>query len=82
MARTKEAKKWEFGDFQTPKALARQAIAHLRAFDPDFQPETILEPTCGVGVFLLAAADAYPKARRVVGLWKSKWNIWIAYPRR
>lgn len=68
MAQTKEAKTWEFGDFQTPDALAQEAIAHLKKLDPEFQPKTIIEPTCGVGAFLLAAADAYPEAERVVGL--------------
>ena len=68
MAQTKEAKTWEFGDFQTPADLAQESIAHLRALSPDFQPGTIIEPTCGIGTFLLAAADAYPDAERVVGL--------------
>ncbi|MDF1735574.1 MAG: N-6 DNA methylase [Minwuia sp.] len=68
MAQTKEAKTWEFGDFQTPTSLAEQAIAHLREVDPGFRPRTIIEPTCGVGAFLLAAADAYPEAERLVGL--------------
>lgn len=68
MAQTKEAKTWEFGDFQTPAALAQEAIAHLKKLDPELQPKTIIEPTCGVGAFLLAAADAYPEAERVVGL--------------
>ena len=68
MAQSKEAKTWEFGDFQTPAILAQEAMAHLKAHDPDFHPKTIIEPTCGVGAFLLAAADAYPDAERVVGL--------------
>lgn len=68
MAQMKEAKTWEFGDFQTPNALAQEAMAHLRKIDPEFHPKTIIEPTCGVGAFLLAAADAYPDAERVVGL--------------
>lgn len=68
MAITKEAKTWEFGDFQTPIELARQAVKYLQEQDPDFKPKTIIEPTCGVGSFLLAAADAYPDAEKVVGL--------------
>ncbi|CAG0903850.1 unnamed protein product [Cyprideis torosa] len=46
----------------------REAMTHLKVHDPDFYPKTIIEPTCGVGAFLLAAADAYPDAERVVGL--------------
>ncbi len=68
MVQTKDAKTWEFGDFQTPYALAQEAIAHLKKSEPEFRPKTIIEPTCGVGAFLLAAADAYPEAERVVGL--------------
>jgi len=68
MAQTKEAKTWEFGDFQTPDTLAREAIAHLKKLDSKFQPKTIIEPTCGVGAFLLAAADTYPDTERIVGL--------------
>lgn len=64
----KEAKTWEFGDFQTPLALATKALTHLREQDPEFSPKTIIEPTCGVGSFLLAAADAYPDAEKLVGL--------------
>ena len=68
MAQMKEANTWEFGDFQTPFVLAHEAIAHLIKFDSEFQPKTIIEPTCGFGAFLFAAADAYPEAERVVGL--------------
>lgn len=68
MAQLKEAKTWEFGDFQTPAILAQEAMTHLKVHDPYFHPKTIIEPTCGVGAFLLAAADAYPDAERVVGL--------------
>lgn len=68
MANTKEAKTWEFGDFQTPIELARQAVNHLRMMDPEFLPKTIIEPSCGVGALLLAAADAYPEAEKIVGL--------------
>lgn len=68
MAQTKEPKTWEFGDFQTPAALAQEALSHLKKLDPTFRPKTIIEPTCGVGAFLLAAADVFPDAERVVGL--------------
>ena len=64
----KEAKTWEFGDFQTPIELAKLAIAHLQEQDPTFKPKTIIEPTCGTGSFLIAAADAYPDAARIIGL--------------
>ena len=68
MAQLKEDKTWEFGDFQTPFSLAEVAIAHFKMLDPEFKPRTIIEPTCGVGAFLFAAANAYPEADYIVGL--------------
>ena len=49
-----------FGDFQTPKALAQQVITLLAGLD--IRPASILEPTCGVGAFVQAAAAAFPDA--------------------
>lgn len=63
----KDAKTWEFGDFQTPLTLARQTVARLREV-LSFSPKTIIEPTCGVGAFLVAAAEAFPEAERVIGV--------------
>ena len=63
MAKTKE--KAEFGDFQTPQTLAQQVCELLRQHIP--APATIIEPTCGIGGLLLAAADAFPEATRVIG---------------
>jgi len=68
MRETKDAKKWEFGDFQTPPVLASDALEHLKRAYPDFSPQTIIEPTCGVGSFLIAAADAFPSAETVIGV--------------
>lgn len=62
----KEFKKWEFGDFQTPEALAKTAVTTLRE-QLSFYPLTILEPTCGKGSFLFSAVEAFPKAQRVIG---------------
>jgi hypothetical protein len=57
----KSAAKVEFGDFQTPVPLAAEVCSLLKARGvcPDF----VVEPTCGVGAFLSAAADAFPAAR-------------------
>lgn len=63
----KPARIWEFGDYQTPPALAAEAVASLRRH-LSFKPGTIIEPTCGVGNFLLAAADAFPDARQLIAL--------------
>lgn len=48
----------EFGDFQTPLPLAQALIKTL----PARNWSRVLEPTCGVGNFLSAAADVFPEA--------------------
>lgn len=53
----------ERGDFQTPPALAHAVMARLARTAP--APRTVLEPTCGKGAFLLAAAERFPEARLV-----------------
>ena len=57
----KSQTKIEFGDFQTPLPLAREvcALLHRRGCVPDH----VIEPTCGVGAFLVAAADSFPRAQ-------------------
>lgn len=59
--------KIEFGDFQTPLALAREVCALLR--QRGIEADAVLEPTCGVGAFLCGAAEAFPKA------WLVGWDI-------
>ena len=51
----------EFGDFQTPQALASEVcrvIAQRGA-----RPAVVVEPTCGLGNFVLAVLDRFPSAR-------------------
>lgn len=48
--------KEEYGDWQTNSVLARQ-ITQLVA--QSFQPQVIIEPTCGKGNFVLAALDTF-----------------------
>jgi hypothetical protein len=50
----------EFGDFQTPDALARKVLDVLKGIG--LKPATVIEPTCGQGSFLAASAAAYPRA--------------------
>lgn len=57
----KSARRTEFGDFQTPLRLARDVCALLRGLGID--AERIVEPTCGVGAFLVAAVEFFPFAR-------------------
>jgi len=55
------AAKIEFGDFQTPPAMAREVCSLL--VQQGVEADVVLEPTCGVGAFLSAAREAFPKAR-------------------
>lgn len=53
-----------FGDFQTPPDLARQVCEVVRKLG--FEPDVIVEPTCGVGAFVNAAANAFPSVTHVL----------------
>jgi hypothetical protein len=53
------------GDFQTPPELAARVLAAVRAHGGE--PARILEPTCGSGAFLAAAATAFPQAE-IIGI--------------
>lgn len=55
----------EFGDFQTPEPLARLVLEAV--LNSGIFPATVIEPSCGRGSFLQAAADAYPAAK-LIGL--------------
>ncbi len=60
------ARKVEYGDFQTPICLARAVVAQVSALG--FSPASIVEPSCGVGNMLFAAADGFPEFERAVGV--------------
>lgn len=55
----------EFGDFQTPDTLALEICRRLVALG--IRPDAVVEPTCGVGAFVVAATKAFPNAREIVG---------------
>jgi hypothetical protein len=56
----------EFGDFQTPDSLALHATWRIRELG--INPRSIIEPTCGRGAFLAAAATVFQDAERLVGM--------------
>ena len=56
----------EYGDFQTPLALAREVCALLRR--RGVAPSSVLEPTCGKGHFLAAAGETFGEVRELFGL--------------
>ncbi len=58
--------KIEFGDFQTPLELANLVCQKLRELG--VSPDTIIEPTCGVGAFVEASAHTFPNARKIIGV--------------
>jgi hypothetical protein len=55
-----------FGDFQTPAWLAARVCRLLG--ESMAAPASIVEPTCGVGNFLLAAVSRFPEAYRAIGV--------------
>lgn len=56
----------EFGDFQTPATLARQVCELLS--NRGLAPAAVVEPTCGIGNFLLTALDQFPMAAGGLGV--------------
>ena len=52
-----------FGDFQTPLELAREVCRLIKHIG--IEPRSFIEPTCGTGNFLFAAAETFPDARGI-----------------
>jgi hypothetical protein len=57
--------KKEFGDFQTPPVLAARVTALVSELYGT--PGLVVEPTCGIGAFLLAAEKQWGAAARYIG---------------
>jgi len=58
-----ESDRIEFGDFQTPPALAGRVMEFLHS--RRVEPRTILEPTCGLGSFVEASLGSFAASRVV-----------------
>jgi hypothetical protein len=58
--------KLEYGDFQTPPELAEMVCRKL--IELDVNPKVIIEPTCGIGNFIEAAANSFPSASKIIGV--------------
>lgn len=56
---------WEFGDFQTPPALAEAVCKVVGRNRRNIR--SVLEPCCGTGSFVMAAAAEFPEAE-IIGL--------------
>lgn len=59
-------KKVEYGDFQTPLELAKSVCEKLVSMG--VLPDVIIEPTCGLGSFIEACSDHFPRARKIIGV--------------
>lgn len=57
----KTKNKKEFGDFQTPDYLAEEVCQKL--IELGIVADNIIEPTCGVGGFVLSAAKSYQNSK-------------------
>jgi hypothetical protein len=56
----------EYGDFQTPLELANLVCQKLGELG--VSPDTIIEPTCGIGSFVEASANHFPNAKKIIGI--------------
>lgn len=58
MPTRKKKQQIEFGDFQTPQRLAEAVCQLLVALQ--IEPSTLIEPTCGLGNFVLSGLQHFP----------------------
>lgn len=61
----KNRTKIAYGDFQTPRELSVEVASFLRGLG--IRPGTVVEPTCGLGSFLGAAADVFGANSAIYG---------------
>ena len=66
MTRTIRETKVEYGDFQTPLELATRVCQKL--IELGVSPDVIVEPTCGVGNFIDAAANLFQATSKIIGV--------------
>ncbi len=69
----------EWGDFQTPPGLARQVCRYL--VETGASPTVVVEPTYGLGNFILATLEMFPTVKLVYGVElqeKYEWHLKIA----
>lgn len=66
MIRTVEQTKIEYGDFQTPLELTDKVCKKL--VEMGVNPDVIVEPTCGIGNFIKAAAHSFQSTSNILGI--------------
>lgn len=68
--------KIEFGDFQTPRDLTNEISKVL--FEMGIKPQSIIEPTCGEGNFLISAVSQFPTFKRALGIDINSYYVEVA----
>lgn len=75
-----EHDKIEYGDFQTNITLALNVVSNIT--ESDITPDVIIEPTCGVGNFIIASLEKFEKLKYIYAveinedyIWQTKFNI-------
>ena len=58
--------KIEFGDYQTPLSLANRICERLARLG--VVPQTVVEPTCGIGAFVKASSTCFSCAKKIVAV--------------
>lgn len=58
--------KIEFGDYQTPLPLANRICERLARLG--VVPQTVIEPTCGIGAFVKASSTCFACAKKIVAV--------------
>ena len=66
MSKITQNKKIEFGDFQTPIELA--SIVTQKLVSLEVKPDIVIEPTCGIGNFLLTSSNTFKSATKLIGI--------------
>lgn len=61
------SEKKEFGDYQTPLDFCYRVCSYIKQSGLAHPVQTILEPTCGIGNFLIAARNTF-KCERTIGV--------------
>lgn len=61
-----EKNREEYGDWQTNYSLAHSICQQIK--DSGFNPEIVVEPTCGKGAFIIAALDVFDSIKRIYGI--------------
>ena len=82
-----EQNRAEYGDFQTNMELANTIVKQL--ITNGVLPETLIEPTCGKGNFIIASLNNFPGLKSVYGIeiykpyiWETKFRILDFYLNR